>query len=723
MTSTKEILSTVLPSEIINKLFDLNLVNPVWSYLFIRGTLLSTSIAAFVYFVKRMSEKKILPPKGISRDHQSIEVPDHVGVFKSCLLEKDEDLYIETSIPTVTTFCEAFEYGLNKKGKNNKCLGYHETKTEPYKWYTYGEVEIMAKNIGNAIVQKLGVNPSNDSHIGIYAINCPEWIITALGCAQQSIVVVPLYDTLGADAASFIVQQTEIGVIVVDNLEKVNNLLENKQNLPTLKNIIVIQENEIDENLFQKGKNVGVEILPWKKLESLGSECIHKVNLPTKDDTYIICYTSGTTGTPKGVILTHKNIVANMSGFLRVMEKFAPEFIDENHIIISFLPLSHMFEQVNHLVCLTLGFQIGYYRGKIQELTQDMKILKPTIFPAVPRLLNRFYDLIQKNVHNSGFIKRAIFNLAYNRKLAQLKRYTINRETIWDKLIFKKIQETIGGRVQYMLTGSAPISAEVLETCRVALGATILEGYGQTECTAMCTITFPGDYTGGHTGSPGVCNIIKLGDVPELNYYAKDRCGEVLIKGPNVTKGYYKNPEKTQELFNEDGFIQTGDIGKVLPNGTLKIIDRKKHILKLAQGEYVAPEKIENIYVRCDSVQQVFVEGDSLETYLIAIIIPDMETIKKWYQTHVKSSASYEEICNDIKTKEHILSELQAIGKEMKLNSIEQVKAIHIDSNPFTVENGLLTPTLKSKRPQLRAYYNEIIIELYKKTNITLAKK
>ncbi|CEF67818.1 Long-chain-fatty-acid--CoA ligase 6 [Strongyloides ratti] len=723
MTNTRELLSTVLPSEIINKLFDLNLLNPVWSYSFIRGTLLSTSIAAFIYFIKRMSEKKILPPKGVSRDHQSVEVPGQIGVFKSSLLEKDEDLYIETSIPSVTTLCEAFEHGLAKRGRNNKCLGYHETKTGPYKWYTYGEVEDMAQNIGNAIVQKLGIVPSNDSHIGIYAINCPEWIITALGCAKQSIVVVPLYDTLGADAASFIVQQTEISVIVVDNLEKVNNLLENKENLPSLKNIIVIQEYEIDDNLFQKGKNVGVEILPWQKLESLGSECTNKVNLPKKDDTYIICYTSGTTGTPKGVILTHKNLVANMSGFLRIMDRFSPEFANEEHTIISFLPLSHMFEQVNHWSCLTLGFQIGYFRGKIQELTYDMKALKPTIFPAVPRLLNRFYDLIQKNVHNSGFIKRAIFNLAYNRKIAQLKRYTINRETIWDKLIFKKIQENIGGRVQYMITGSAPISAEVLETCRVALGATILEGYGQTECTALCTLTFPGDYTGGHTGSPAACNIIKLGDVPELNYFAKDRCGEVLIKGPNVTKGYYKNPEKTAELFNEEGFLQTGDIGRVLPDGTLKIIDRKKHILKLAQGEYVAPEKIENIYVRCDSVQQVFVEGDSLETYLIAIIVPDMESIKKWYHGHVKSPASSEDICNDPQTISHVLSELQTIGKEMKLNSIEQVKAIHIDLNPFTVENGLLTPTLKSKRPQLRSYYNEIIKELYKSTNATLAKK
>uniref|UniRef100_A0A0N4ZFK3 Long-chain-fatty-acid--CoA ligase n=1 Tax=Parastrongyloides trichosuri TaxID=131310 RepID=A0A0N4ZFK3_PARTI len=723
MTGTREVLSAVLPSEIINKLYDSNILNPVWSYPFIRGTLLGTSIAALFYFIKRMGERRINLPKNVSREHQSIEVKGEVGVFKSALLDDGEELYVETTIPSVTTLVEAFDHGLKKKGPNNKCLGYHESKNGPYKWYTYGEVDTMARNIGNAIVEKLNVTPSNDMHVGIYAINSPEWLITALGCARQSIVVVPLYDTLGADAASYIVQQTEISVIIVDNLEKVNNLLLNKKDLPSLKYIVVIQEYEIDEQLLQKGRDLGIEMIPFYELEKLGSECTYSVNLPKKDDTYIICYTSGTTGTPKGVILTHKNLIANVSGFLRLMDKFVPTFVDEDHSIISFLPLSHMFEQVNHWVCLCLGFQIGYFRGKIQDLTHDMKALKPTIFPAVPRLLNRFYDLIQKNVHNSGFIKRAIFNLAYNRKIAQLKRFTLNRGTIWDKLIFGKIQETIGGRVQYMLTGSAPISAEVLETCRVALGATILEGYGQTECTAMCTITFPGDYTGGHTGAPAVCNIIKLGDVPELNYFAKNRCGEVLIKGPNVTKGYFKNPEKTAELFNEEGYIQTGDIAKVLPDGTLKIIDRKKHILKLAQGEYVAPEKIENIYVRCDAVQQVYVEGDSLENFLVAIVVPDYESVKKWYSEHVKPSSSIEDICNDPKTVEYVFKQLQAIGKEMKLNSIEQVKAVHIDPNPFTVENGLLTPTLKSKRPQLKAQYNDIIKEMYKKTNAALAKK
>uniref|UniRef100_A0A914Z758 AMP-dependent synthetase/ligase domain-containing protein n=1 Tax=Panagrolaimus superbus TaxID=310955 RepID=A0A914Z758_9BILA len=190
--------------------------------------------------------------------------------------------------------------------------------------------------------------------------------------------------------------------------------------------------------------------------------------------------------------------------------------------------------------------------------------------------------------------------------------------------------------------------------------------------------------------------------------------GEVLIKGPSVTSGYYNDPEKTSELFDENGFLKSGDIGQILPNGTIKIIDRRKHIFKLAQGEYVAPEKIENIYVRTQYVQQVFVDGDSLERNLVAIVVPEIYPVKKWYKQETGKDIDFEEIIKDPITNKFILADLQKMGKENKLNSIEQVKSIYLESQPFSVENGLLTPTLKSKRPQLRLKYKETIKDLYK---------
>ncbi|KHJ74804.1 hypothetical protein OESDEN_25580 [Oesophagostomum dentatum] len=186
-----------------------------------------------------------------------------------------------------------------------------------------------------------------------------------------------------------------------------------------------------------------------------------------------------------------------------------------------------------------------------------------------------------------------------------------------------------------------------------------------------------------------------------------------MIRGPNVTQGYFKDPERTAELFDEQGFIHSGDIGELQPNGTFKIIDRRKHIFKLAQGEYVAPEKIENVYIRSPVLQQVFVDGDSLERWLIAVVVPQPKVMEEWNAEHGVQGRSLEEIYKDKKAQEYVLSQLHEIGKENKLNSIEQVKRVYLEIEPFSVENNLLTPTLKSKRPQLRQKYKDIMKRIY----------
>jgi len=234
----------------------------------------------------------------------------------------------------------------------------------------------------------------------------------------------------------------------------------------------------------------------------------------------------------------------------------------------------------------------------------------------------------------------------------------------------------------------------------------------------MATGTWPGDCTGGHVGGPASCSLVKLADVEELQCYAKDKKGEICVKGPNITKGYYKDPAKTAELIDEDGWLHTGDVGQIMPNGTIKIVDRKKHIFKLAQGEYVAPEKIENVYVRAPTVAQVFVDGNSLQRHLVAIVVPNDKELIKWYKDNVHNNGtSLEEICNSKQARDHILAEMTKIGKDNKLNSMEQVKAVFLSPQQFTIENDLLTPTLKAKRPQLRRYFAATIDKLYEESN------
>uniref|UniRef100_A0A914WJJ4 long-chain-fatty-acid--CoA ligase n=1 Tax=Plectus sambesii TaxID=2011161 RepID=A0A914WJJ4_9BILA len=273
----------------------------------------------------------------------------------------------------------------------------------------------------------------------------------------------------------------------------------------------------------------------------------------------------------------------------------------------------------------------------------------------------------------------------------------------------------MGGRVRLMITGSAPLAENVLTFIRAAMGCIVIEGYGQTECVAACTVTMEGDHTPGHVGMPSPCCAIKLVDVPELNYFAKDRAGEVCIKGTNIFRGYYKNPQQTAETLDQDGWLHTGDIGRWTETGTLKIVDRKKHIFKLAQGEYVAPEKIENIYVRSKYVAQSFVHGESLKSCLIAVVVPDPEVLPGAVaQALGIKGESMEALCKNDAVKKLILDDMLKVGKEAGLFTFEQVRDIYLAPDMFTVENNLLTPTLKSKRPQLLDHFRDQLSAMYK---------
>merc|ERR1712066_768989 len=257
----------------------------------------------------------------------------------------------------------------------------------------------------------------------------------------------------------------------------------------------------------------------------------------------------------------------------------------------------------------------------------------------------------------------------------------------------------------------------ILNVLRAAFGCDILEGYGQTECAAACCATLPGDHSG-TVGAPLVCNEIRLDDVADMNYFAKDGKGEICIRGPNVMKGYFKDPAKTAETIDEGGWLHTGDIGMWMGQGNLKIIDRKKNIFKLAQGEYIAPEKIENIYIRSSAAMQVFVHGDSLQAFLVVLVVPDPETFVAWCKENVQgSSGDLASLCKNEAVKKAVLADMVAIGKKDNLKSFEQAKAIHIDPEAWSVEKDLLTPTFKSKRPQLQKYYQAEIEQMYVELN------
>ncbi|KAK2510234.1 hypothetical protein Q9233_017921 [Columba guinea] len=777
------------------------------------------AFAAVVAYWFASRPRAVKPPCDLRM--QSEEVEGQAGARRSVI--GDNAQLLTHYYDDARTMYEVFRRGFSIS-ENGPCLGFRKPK-QPYQWLSYKEVAERAEALGSGLLQQ-GCKPSTKQFIGVFAQNRPEWIISELACYTYSMVVVPLYDTLGPGAIRYIVNTADISTVICDKPEKARILLDHveRRETPGLSSIILMDP--FEKELMERGRCCGVRIQTMQEVEDCGRESRHVPVPPRPEDLSIVCFTSGTTehprfglhkqkmlldtelpskrrfacaaqsahqadqwghlhlpppgedaycssGNPKGAMLTHGNVVADFSGFLKVTESQWSPTCEDVHI--SYLPLAHMFERmvqgsdadleipgINHqfyqLVTSPLrgywlpellhiqlysdltkvasflskykisgsvvsiqsvvychGGRIGFFQGDIRLLSDDMKALRPTIFPVVPRLLNRMYDKIFSQADTS--LKRWILEFAAKRKKAEVRNGIIRNDSLWDKLFFNKIQASLGGCVRMIVTGAAPASPTVLGFLRAALGCQVYEGYGQTECTAGCTFTTPGDWTSGHVGAPLPCNLIRLKDVEELNYFASKGEGEICVKGPNVFKGYLKDEEKTREALDQEGWLHTGDIGKWLPNGTLKIIDRKKHIFKLAQGEYIAPEKIENIYIRSDPVAQIYVHGDSLQAFLVGIVVPDSEVMPGWAKKR-GFDGTYEELCKNKELQRAIMEDMVRLGKESGLHSFEQVKAIYIHSDMFSVQNGLLTPTLKAKRPELRDYFKKQIEELYSSISI-----
>ncbi|KAG6437489.1 hypothetical protein SASPL_102407 [Salvia splendens] len=450
------------------------------------------------------------------------------------------------------------------------------------------------------------------------------------------------------------------------------------------------------------------------------------------EDVATICYTSGTTGTPKGVVLSHGNLLSSVAGMTLSVKFYSSD------IYISYLPLAHIYERANQITSAYYGVAVGFYQGDNLKLMDDLAALRPTIFSSVPRLYNRIYAGIINAVKSSGVLKERLFNAAYSSK-RQAVMNGRKPSPMWDRLVFNKIKDKLGGRVRYLTSGASPLSPDVMEFLRVCFGCQVIEGYGMTETSCVISTMDEGDNLTGHVGSPNpACAFdtcasnwfsmppeIKLVDVPEMSYTSEDQPhprGEICVRGHIIFQGYYKDEVQTREVVDDEGWLHTGDIGLWLPGGRLKIIDRKKNIFKLAQGEYIAPEKIENVYAKCKFVAQCFVYGDSLNSYLVAVICVDPDVLKDWAASEniklssVGSCPFYDDLgqlCNDPRAKAAVLADMDSVGREAQLRGFEFVKAVTLVLEPFTVENGLLTPTFKVKRPQAKAYFAQAIAGMY----------
>ncbi|EFC45835.1 predicted protein [Naegleria gruberi] len=647
---------------------------------------------------------------------------------------------------TPTTCYESFKFAA-EKFPNRPCLGRIDTiasSSTPnappqlgVKFETYSQVQEKVLNVGSALVNT-GLKPHY--HVAIYSKNRPEWQVVSEACHTQSLVTIALYDTLGEESSVYIMNHGEVVTLFVSgddvfskNVMKWVNQCEYLKHVvlfDNLENAKYAEQVQTWKEEFKNKTKDSVKLYTFSEFSALGAGD-KRVNPtpPRAIDISSIMYTSGTTGMPKGVILTHLNIVSTISGVIGNLIH-----ISEQDRVISYLPLAHILERVAEMAFIQVGGSIGYWRGDVRKLKDDIAIVQPTLFPAVPRVLDRLYDGIRDQIKQKKKFAQMIFQKAYNSKLKAIETNGIEvKNPILDMLVFNKLKAAVGGKLKGILSGGAPLRKEVQQFISVAFGCPVVQGYGLTETCAGSTIQLPYDFSTGHGGCLLPCLEVKLVDVPDMNYSNKsNNSGEVCIRGPNISLGYYKEEEKTREVYDTDGWFHTGDIGRWLPSGQLAIVDRKKNMFKLAQGEYVAAENVEGKLSEANYVSRLWVYGDSYKTFLVGFVAVNGLKLLDWALQNQKLAnvtaisqlsesqqlEHLEKLCADESVNKMILKELERVGKEKKLLGFEMVKAIKLLPRDFEFYPGCTTPKLSLVRNKLRDLFQKDIDEMYEKTDV-----
>lgn len=543
----------------------------------------------------------------------------------------------------------------------------------------------------------LGVK--RDNKVAIISENRPEWVYTDMAVLGLGGVDVPIYPISTSETIEFILKNSESVGIVVSNQFHMNKVLKIRDKVKSLRFIIVMNDVDVSEFtdvfLLSDVLKMGEDFA--KESPKHFSDCIQLAN---ENDLCTLIYTSGTTGEPKGVMLSHKNLISNVMAVHEIIE------IGSEDLFLSFLPLSHVFERMaGYYLPLSAGAQIAYAES-IEKVSSNLVEIKPTIMTTVPRLFERIYSKIKKGVDASPEKKQKIFNwaIAVGEEFHTAKKTESGvhvglklKHKVADKIVFSKIREKTGGRLRFFVSGGAALARE-LGVFFEAVGILVLEGYGLTESSPVIAVNRPYNYkfgTVGHT-MPGV--EVKI---------AQD--GEILAYGPNIMQGYYKNNDETEKTV-KNGWLHTGDIGVFDAEGFLMITDRKKSLFKTTGGKYIAPTPIENLFLGSKYIDQFIIVGDR-RMFITALIVPDFEALKEYADSHRISYKDSRELTQMKQIYEMLEKDLGEFQR--KLAGYEKVRKFTILDKPFTVEGGEMTPSLKLKRKVIEDRYSNLIDDMY----------
>ncbi len=595
------------------------------------------------------------------------------------------------------TIPEMFLKVCSKFGNSKSAFMYK--KDTRYVGISYEELMDKVECFAVSLLE-LGIHSGD--RIGIVSENSVEWAIIDFAVSGIGAVDVPVFPTLSSKQEEFIFNDCSAVAVIVSNNFQLKKILEVKDNIPSLRHVIVMNDYFDSEKLYVKSMNSlikrGAEILPSEERKQMFRDLALNVQ---PEDLLTIIYTSGTTGNPKGVMLTNRNIVANLEGTREAI------YFDETDVFLSFLPMCHSYERTaGYYTPFGSGCTIAFAEA-IESVGTNILEVKPTLMTTVPRLLELIRKRIYQSIEKESATKQKIFHWAVRTGKNFLHAVRDGKNPfalkamylLADRLVYSKIKERTGGRLRMFVSGGAALPVDICEFY-LAMGITVLEGYGLTESSPVLAANRLGAIEVGTVGPPLFNVEIKIADD-----------GEILARGENIMKGYWNDPEATNAAIDEDGWLYTGDIGMFTEKGNLKITDRKKHLIVSSGGKNIAPQPIENILTQSPYIEHCVLIGDKRD-YITALLTPDFEELKKLADTFgIKYDEPTELIAND-KIIQVIKNDIDRLQKDFA--KYEKVRKFKLLTQQFTVENGELSPKLSIKRHVVERKFSYLIEEMYK---------
>jgi long-chain acyl-CoA synthetase len=565
-----------------------------------------------------------------------------------------------------------------------------------YTGISYAELRRKVHQFANGLAS-LGLKKGD--RVAIISENRPEWVI----CDQAIVVLggvdVPIYPTMTAKQTEFIFNDAGVKFAIVSNQFQLTKVMKIFSDVKTLEKVIIMNERTPLSDRDTLGFGAVLELG-----EKFGKENPGHLSASMKtvrpDDLLTLIYTSGTTGNPKGVMLTHANLVSNMKSAANAIP-FSPD-----EVLLSFLPLCHSFERMaGYYTAMACGALVAYAES-VETVRDNMLEVRPTIVTTVPRLFERIHSRIMKQVDASPPVRRKIFHWAIGvgKEYAKaVKAGSVSpllkvRNVVADTLVFKKIKARTGGRMKFFVSGGAALAREFGEFFE-ALGLKVIEGYGLTETSPVITVNRLDHYKFGSVGKTieGV-EVRIAGD------------GEILARGPNIMKGYWNNPEATKEVIDDEGWLHTGDVGMMDEEGFVYITDRKKHLFVSSGGKNIAPAPIENLFLSSKYIDQFVLIGDR-RMFLTALIVPDFDALKEYADISRIRYDNKVDLTRNPQINQLIEKDITHLQKD--LANFERVRKFTLLDKPLTIEDGELTPTLKVKRRVVEQRYAHMIEKMY----------